>query len=177
MSDGSVFKLVGLSDQQKQFLYTYAQQVLGTKSRTKAILSLITNAMTSLPTQTLSINDQSKQPMLQDLSQAKKRIQLSLSPQHYILLSEVAKNTDSSIQHYIICMLLNNLYSDKIKLLGIEIEQLKKSNYELHKIGVNINQIAKALNAGEKQDENLLQLYEISNKINEHINIVKQLLK
>ena len=65
------------------------------------------------------------------------------------------------------------MYNQK-RLLGNEIEILKKSNYELYKIGVNVNQIAKANNAGDMMELPINQLYK---KIQEHISIVQSLLK
>lgn len=65
------------------------------------------------------------------------------------------------------------MYSQK-RLLGSEIEVLKKSNYELYKIGVNINQIAKANNAGDMVELPINQLY---NQIQNHIKVVQDLLK
>lgn len=59
-------------------------------------------------------------------------------------------------------------------MLGNEIELLKKSNYELYKIGVNINQIAKANNVGNMIELPINILY---NKIQNHIKIVKDVLK
>lgn len=59
-------------------------------------------------------------------------------------------------------------------MLGDEIEVLKKSNYELYKIGVNVNQIAKANNAGDMIELPINQLY---NQIQKHIKVVQDLLK
>ena len=41
----SPFKLLGLTQDHKDFLYRYAQNELGSSSRTKAILALIDKAM------------------------------------------------------------------------------------------------------------------------------------
>ncbi len=162
------FKLLGLTDKHKDFLYEYAQKKLGSKSRTKAILALINEKMSS------EQPAQNKPIPTENLTNGKKvRIQFSLKEHDYNNLLEVAKNTDSSPQHYIICTVLNNIYDEKIKLLGTEIENLKKSNYELHKIGVNINQIARALNSDEKVS---FELDIISKEIKEHISIVKEIL-
>lgn len=103
----------------------------------------------------------------------KKRVQFSLIKTDYEAIEKIAKQTDSSIQHYIICLIRNHLYN-KHELLGNEIEQLRKSNYELHRIGVNINQIAKAINAGQNInfDINMLDKH-----IKKHTEKVEQILK
>lgn len=102
----------------------------------------------------------------------KKRIQFSIPVYDYDFLDQLAKDSNSSIQYYITVILYNYLYS-KRKLLGAEIESLKKSNFELHKIGVNINQIAKANNAGDMVELPINQLYDF---ITKHINKVKLIL-
>jgi hypothetical protein len=101
-------------------------------------------------------------------------LQFSLKESHFKILLERAKLTDSSPQHYIIRLILNDLTNDNI-LLGSEIEQLKKSNYELHKIGININQIAKAINSGEK-DKVGDDLKSIFYLIDSHVVMVKNIL-
>ena len=107
-------------------------------------------------------------------SNKKQRLQFSLKESHFNILLERAKLTDSSPQHYIIRLVLNDLTDANI-LLGNEIEQLKKSNYELHKIGVNINQIAKAINAGEKDKvgDDLKLIFDL---VNSHVEVVKNIL-
>ncbi len=163
------FKLLGLTDQHKDFLYKYAQEHLGSKSRTKAILSLINDKMSEfIPTQKSII--ESDKPS----SNKKQRLQFSLKDSHFKILLERAKLTDSSPQHYIIRLVLNDLTDANI-LLGNEIEVLKKSNYELHKIGVNINQIAKAINSGEKEKIGV-ELDELYSEVSQHVEIVKNIL-
>lgn len=88
-------------------------------------------------------------------------------------MERLAQNSHSSIQYYTTVIILEYLYSQK-RLLGNEIEVLKKSNYELYKIGVNVNQIAKANNAGDMIELPINQLY---NQIQKHIKVVQDLLK
>lgn len=105
----------------------------------------------------------------------KQRVQFSLPIYDYEFLHQLAEINQNSIQYYITTILCNHMYYDtkSKKLFGGEIEQLKKSNYELHKIGVNINQIAKANNIGDNRDLPINQLY---NEIVKHITIVKNIL-
>lgn len=90
----------------------------------------------------------------------------------YEYLEKLAKNSKSSIQYYITVIIIKHLYNEQ-RLLGDEIEVLKKSNYELYKIGVNINQIAKANNIGNMIDLPINKLYK---KIQDHLDIVQKLL-
>lgn len=165
----SKFTVRGLTEEHTGFLRNYAQKHLGTNVVNKAILALINEKMLI----------ESKSPVAIKLDKSvqageKKRIQLSLNQRDYNNLLELSSCTDSSPQHFIICTLLNGMYNEKIRLLGSEIEQLKKSNYELHKIGVNINQIARALNAEEKATINLNLLHR---EIDKHVSLVKSILK
>lgn len=211
------FKLLGLTQDHKDFLHRYAQNELGSSSRTKAILALIDRAMRAekiqnqddfdnqnlqdelknqaiknkenyieqhqqkIANHTKEINQaklQNNQELVKILSRKKlgikkKRLQLSIPIYDYDYLEKMAKNSHSSIQYYTTVIILEHLYSQK-RLLGSEIEVLKKSNYELYKIGVNVNQIAKANNAGDMIKLPINQLY---NKIQNHIKIVQNLLK
>ena len=134
----------GLSETHKNFLYNYAQEKLGSKSRSKAILDLINEKLNEL--KPVEIEDVK---ISIEKSKKKKRVQFSLLEHDYDNLKKIADSVDTSIQYYIIRLILRDLYNNNNILLGNQIEELRKSNYELHKIGVNINQIAKALNSGE----------------------------
>lgn len=117
--------------------------------------------------------DEIKNLSRKNLRVQKKRVQLSIPVYDFEYLQTLANNSKSSIQYYIIYVLYNHLYNER-KLLGNEIEVLKKSNYELYKIGVNVNQIAKANNAGDKME---LPINMLSNKIDSHVNLVMGILK
>ncbi|OBX76252.1 hypothetical protein A9308_08945 [Moraxella atlantae] len=205
----------GLTSQHKEFLQRYAQEKLGTPSRTKAILHLIETAMSNEKSATeknsrILIDDETRKNALakrkkqieehqqklsireNKINQArlennhqrlaalhkdritlkKKRLQLSLPVYDYEFLEKLAKESDSSIQHYLTVIIMEYLYNRK-KLLGKEIEALRASNYELYKIGVNVNQIAKANNAGDMVELPINRLY---NAIQTHINKVKIIL-
>ena len=165
----------GLTDEHKDWLYAYAEKELGARSMTKAILSLINEKMQSGEKPMISpeqIDREQRQP--------KKRIQISLREYDYNILNKIAKNTDTSINYYIIRLILNNIYSKNVKLLGTEIEQLRKSNYEIHKIGVNINQIAKNLNTANSDTNNkdLASFYlELDKTLKQHLEKIRVILE
>nr|WP_176451265.1 hypothetical protein [Moraxella bovis] len=118
-------------------------------------------------------HDLAKKISRKKLGIKKQRLQLSIPIYDYEYLEQLAQNSHSSIQYYTKVIILDYLYSKK-RLLGSEIEVLKKSNYELYKIGVNVNQIAKANNAGDMIELPINQLY---NQIQKHIKVVQDLLK
>ena len=151
MSEKAPLKVYGLTEEHKDFLYSYAEKKLGSRSRTKAILHLINEKMAGEKTQlpaTKVFNSSTLNP-IKEGKEGKTRIQFSLRNSDYKSLVEVCESTDTSIYHYIIRLILSDIHLENNMLLGNQIEQLRKSNYELHKIGVNINQIAKSLNSGE----------------------------
>ncbi|UZA49955.1 hypothetical protein LP100_14040 (plasmid) [Moraxella bovis] len=117
-------------------------------------------------------HDLAKKLSRKKLGIKKQRLQLSIPIYDYEYLEQLAQNSHSSIQYYTTVIILEHLYSQK-RLLGNEIEVLKKSNYELYKIGVNVNQIAKANNAGDMIELPINKLY---NEISNHIKIVKSIL-
>lgn len=215
MSSTTGFLLKGLTEQHKQFLSQYAQEKLGSTSRTKAILALIEQQMTIENSKQEKNKKEAKMNELQKqaieerktyiehhqqlikqrhkdiqkaiheqnheqakkLSQSriaveKKRIQFSLPIYDYQYLEKLATIHNSSIQYYITALIYTMIYSER-KLLGSEIEALKKSNYELYKIGVNINQIAKANNTGQPIE---LPINQLSHFIQNHVKIVQDIL-
>ena len=156
----------GLSKERKDFLYQYSKKELGVRSRTKAILHLIDKAMGGT-------NPQQKieAPKVTGASK-RERVQISLLEEDYLELQKVAKETDTSMQYYIISLILKDLYG-AYRLTGEQIELLRKSNYQLHKIGVNLNQIAKAINEGERR---AVPIKMLSEEIAKHIDMVKEVL-
>lgn len=159
----------GLSDQHKEFLYAYAQKELGSKSRTQAILHLINEKM-SVDKKEIDKSELSKS----FTNNEKKRVQISLLEHDYYNLLKVAEKSDTSIYNYIIRLILKDLYNEN-RLLGVEIEQLRKSNYELHKIGVNINQIARALNSGDNNGL-VIDLMQLNDLLKKHVDYVMNIL-
>lgn len=167
MKENTSLLVHGLSDQHKEFLYQYAQKELGSRSRTKAIIALIDEKMEKEPKKIDTIAP------LAAPNGKKKRLQLSLREAEYNLLDEFTKSNDTSIQFYVVSLILKDLYNQD-RLLGNEIEVLRKSNYELYKIGVNVNQVAKALNMGEQAN---LPINHLHQQITKHIEKVEKILR
>lgn len=174
MTTGKEFRLLGLTQEQHDFLYEYAQKTLGSKSRTKAILHLIDEKMNG----TAAIDRIKQERLDEPLTSSKdtKRIQFSVLQADYDNLTKIAQSTDSSIQHYLRCLVRSNLYG-KYELLGFEMENLRRSNYELYRLGVNINQIAKALNTGHDVEVSKAMFDDMHQQITEHTSRVEKILK
>nr|WP_145951628.1 plasmid mobilization relaxosome protein MobC [Moraxella osloensis] len=169
-----VFKLLGLTEEHRQFLKDHAKKTHGTENMTRAIIDLINEKMGKNGEEAFASLTQDKTPALTKTGRKqRKKMQLSLVTSDYDNLEKLAKNSDSSPQNYTISLIRNHLYKGH-ELLGNEIEVLRKSNYELHKIGVNVNQIAKALNMGEQANLPINQLHQ---QIVKHVEKVEQILK
>lgn len=165
----SKFTLRGLTEDQTDFLKNFGKLHVGTQTLSKSILHLINEKM--------NIEKHSKnEKYLNEIqpSNKKKKIQFSLLEHDYNNLKKIADSTDTSIQYYIIRLILKDLYGEN-RLLGNQIEELRKSNYELHKIGVNINQIARALNSGES-DNIKIDLNQLNDFLKTHVDYVMGIL-
>lgn len=176
MAENSYFKLAGLTDDQKLFLKDYSTATTGKRSITAGILKLIEEKM-SVEETTIQTEVKKLLPLTEvtrDLqSTITRRVQFSLLLHDYKSLEKLSNKSDSSMQHYIICLIRHHLYN-KHELLGNEIETLRKSNYELYRIGVNVNQIAKQLNAGNQAN---IDIKNLSESIKKHTTIVENILK
>ncbi|CAM5191838.1 hypothetical protein OURE66S_03865 [Oligella ureolytica] len=90
-------------------------------------------------------------------------------------LEELAKAEGMTLNRYIV-MLLHG-YSTKEPVLSTnEVDAIRKSNYQLYKIGHNLNQIAKALNAGLPNSISNTEITKLKAVIDEHMTKVHQLI-
>ena len=76
-----------------------------------------------------------------------------------------------------LCMVLRGFRHHNPKLFNDEIAVLHQSNYQLSKLGVNLNQIAKQLNAMSGTSLATTQIQAVGNVINEHCLKVEKLLR
>jgi hypothetical protein len=72
-------------------------------------------------------------------------------------------------------------YLNKAPLLGTELTELKKSNYELSKLGTNLNQITKVINTGgylskEFSEEATKKINSIRPEVRKHIDLVSNII-
>jgi hypothetical protein len=107
------------------------------------------------------------------------RVELRLPRVALSRLTELAEERLSPRNYYMVSLLMGSL--GQPQLLGDQIEVLRRSNYELSKIGTNLNQLAHAANVlmkgrgGEMPDvgKNLLSLRQ---EIKRHTNTVLRAL-
>lgn len=114
-------------------------------------------------------------------AQQTQRVELRLPRTAVEQLSEIAEARISGRNYYITSILLAHLGQPQLQ--GDEIEVLRRSNYELTKIGTNLNQIARAFNTlvsmgGDgKMPEIGKKLSSLRNEITEHTKKVLRALK
>jgi predicted transcriptional regulator len=166
-----ILRLDGIDQETKDKLREIARKRFGKPNISMLIRALIAQELTEKRQIKPVINLNS--PMV--------RVEIRL-PQS--ALNEVEKLADAqfSTPHYYIA----SLVFDKLgagQLQGDEIEVLRKSNYELSKIGTNLNQIAKAFNqlvligGGEKLPEVSKRMVALKKEVSAHISKVLSLLE
>ena len=72
-----------------------------------------------------------------------------------------------SLNQYIRLLLITHLAKEPVPTTK-EVQAFRESNYQLHKLGVNINQVAKAINSGAATSLTLKDLQNISDTIDNH---------
>ena len=81
-----------------------------------------------------------------------------------------------TLNQYVRLLLVTHLSKDTV-LTANEVKALRESNYQIYKLGVNINQVAKALNMGNATSLSLKELQNLSDAIDKHVAKVGQLLQ
>lgn len=79
-----------------------------------------------------------------------RRIELRLQLGERLAINELADAGQSSAQNFLV-NLIRGYLTRKPALLGIELTELRKANHQLSVVGSNLNQIARALNAGQNR--------------------------
>ncbi len=198
------FRLQGLTEEHKNFLKIYSAKCEGKNTISSAIINMIEEKMknqnaTSATSEFdnnegyLKLDDKPIEATKQikvrigkkgneDIYEIrdrtylkKKQFKIQLLEHDFNNLALLAENRKSSSHHYLRCLLRNHLYKEH-ELLGDEIEILRGSNYQLSKIGINLNQIARAINSGE-QIETYDMIEELRELILMHTNQVMLILR
>lgn len=108
------------------------------------------------------------------------RIELRLPRVAVAELDLKAEGRFSARNYYLTSLVLAHLGQPQLQ--GDEIEVLRRSNYEIAKIGTNLNQMAKAINilakmrSGEKTPEIGKKIASLRNEITQHTNKVLRVL-
>lgn len=105
-----------------------------------------------------------------------KRIHIRISQTDFEKLSAEAIDHTMTLNQYVRLLLVTHLSKDTV-LTASEVKALRESNYQIYKLGVNINQVAKALNMGNATSLSLKELQNLSDAIDKHVAKVGQLLQ
>ena len=160
-------KIYGLTPENIKQLKKVAYKKTGKSSVSSLAKQLLLEELSIKPSKT-TINDESPGPT--------KRLVLRITEPIFNQLSENAEQNDMTINRYA-ALILHGHTANSPALTTKEVQSLRDSNYELHKIGVNLNQIAKALNTGTATSLTLKELHVLHELIDEHFSKVGQLLQ
>ena len=114
----------------------------------------------------------------EELSQAESqwiKPSLKLNPVETAFLNEAAAQADMSVSAFI-RMALRSQMTKMAILNNDEVTALYQSNFQLLRIGRNLNQIARALNAQESAEVTSQKLEDVQSLINEHTDKVRDLI-
>lgn len=167
-----ILRVDGVTDTTKKALQNEALKRYG-----KANASLLVRA---LITDELRKNQEFNKPKI-DFESVTVRVELRLPKVAVDELSERAERVFSDRNYYINSLIYEHLGSPQLQLQ--EIEVLRNSNYEMAKIGNNLNQIAKAFNilvqmgGGGKLPEIGKKMASLRQEIKAHTNKVLRVLE
>lgn len=166
-------KVYGVSPEVRAQLQEAAMRLYGQPNASLLVRSLIASHLVKP-----SVVRQAKQL---DLTGDMIRVELRLPKATVDSISELAEKHFSTRNYYINALIFSHLGSPQLQ--NDEVEVLRRSNYELVKIGTNLNQVAKAfnellLNRGEgKMPEIGKKLASLRKEIVEHTGRVLRILK
>ncbi|WP_028357648.1 plasmid mobilization protein [Brackiella oedipodis] len=103
------------------------------------------------------------------------RVEVRISQELLKKLTQDAQQSDMTVNQFITFVLTRYAASNTI-LTRKEVATLRESNYQLFKIGHNLNQIAKALNQGQSSSLTTTQIKTLNQHIDQHLNEVHTLI-
>lgn len=180
MSD--VIYLRGFDKQQKAQLKEAAKKATGKASVNAFIHYLVNEYFTNKNNQepdkdVQKINKNSKELPYPISFSSKKRLQATFYLNDVLNIEYLANLNECSTTNYISSLIRNHLYNS-IELTGVEIDALRKSNFQLSGMGNNLNQIAKRVNLDMGIDYIDMELIkELITKLDKHILLVNNCLQ
>lgn len=169
-----ILRVDGISIEVKEALKISSKQIFGKKNSSELVRKLIVDHLSKgkfFGGDSIKFNDEEKT----------KRIELKLSESVVSELEKRAEKRFSDRNYFIKSLIFAEL--GNAQLQGDEIETLRKSNYEMSKIGTNLNQIAKSFNilvqmkGGDKMPEIGKKIAALRKEITSHTNKVLKVLE
>jgi predicted DNA-binding protein len=104
------------------------------------------------------------------------RIELRLQLGERQALNNLADAEGVTPQAYLISLLRTHLTA-RPEMLGNEIEALRQSTYQLAHLGTNLNQVAKALNAGHRKTVEQKMIEQLSAQTKDQVKLMRALIE
>ena len=167
-----ILRVDGVSPETKKQLQEAAKRLYGKANASLLVRSLIAGH--------LSKSDATASPLTAAEAGDTVRVELRLPRAALDKVNELAEGRFSARNYYLISVILSHLGQPQLQ--GDEIEVLRRSNYELAKVGTNLNQVAKAFNTlvkmrgGEKLPEVGKKISSLRREITEHTGRVLRVL-
>lgn len=167
-----VLRVDGVSPETKQQLQEAARHLYGQANASLLVRSLIA-AHLAKPTTVA-------RPLTADEASDTVRVELRLPRAVVDKVNELAEGRFSARNYYLTSVIMAHLGHSQLQ--GDEIEVLRRSNYELAKVGTNLNQVAKAFNTlvkmggGDKMPEVGKKMASLRREISEHTGKVLRVL-
>ena len=168
-----MLRVDGVPPETKKQLQEAARQLYGKPNASLLVRSLIAGH--------LSKSGATAKPLTAADAGDTVRVELRLPRAALEQVNDLAEGRFSARNYYLTSVILAHL--GQPQLHGDEIEVLRRSNYELAKVGTNLNQVAKAFNTlvkmggGEKLPEEGKKIASLRREITEHTGKVLRVLE
>lgn len=179
-----LMKVRGITDAQKVRLGEIARARFGTPNVSRLIRELVDEAVKvdllaeeKPPTKTGSYRAAKAPIFSYEKNRVSRtgRIELRLQFGERMAINELAEAAKSSPQHYLVNLIRNHL-TGQPSLLGVELEELRKANYQLAVIGTNLNQVARALNSGQHRTVELSLLEKLTVAVKRQVRTMRDVV-
>lgn len=173
-SSRQILRVDGISVEMKEALKNSAKEIFGKENTSELVRKLIVDHLLkgkSFDGDSIKFKDEEKT----------KRVELRLPESVVNEIERRAEQRFSDRNYFIKSLIFSELGNSQLQ--GDEIETLRKSNYELSKIGTNLNQIAKAFNVliqmkgGDKMPEVGKRIATLRKELTSHTNKVLKVLE
>ena len=165
---GNALKVYGLSSADLTALKAVSKQRYGKPNISQLAHDLLSECARSVKTE----NNETEQMT----GEVKSRMELKLPSFVASYLQKLAQNQQMSANRAALSILMEHISCHPV-ISDNEVQALYQSNYQLLRIGRNLNQIARQLNIGENASITTQHIHELKAVIDAHTERVHQVLK
>lgn len=160
------FRLRNISKEDYQSLKKIALKNTGSASPTRLARHLIMQKLMESREYSPPVN----------LDEHTNRLEIRLPEDAINELKSEAATQAMTLNQYIRLLLITYVSKESVLTVN-EVQALRESNYQIYKLGVNINQVAKAINMGNATSLTLKELQNLNEAIDKHFGEVGKLLQ